>query len=103
MSPLWLRGCTLPAHHVGGRFPPTLLPTTVPLQECLGRTHIHRGMCRAVLGPIKWGWKERQQVELKKKKTKKTNVSAASPLPVDPDDMLGLRWERYAGLRGRVL
>ena len=27
-------------------------------------------------------------------------MSAASPLPVDPEDMLGLRWERYAGLTG---
>ena len=53
-------------------------------------------------GPHEVGWKERQQVELKKKQ-KTPNVSAASPLPVDPEDMLGLRWERYAGLRGRVL
>ena len=54
-------------------------------------------------GPHKVGLEGETAGGIKKKNKTKTNVSAASPLPVDPEDMLGLRWERYAGLRGRVL
>ena len=63
--------------------------------------HPPRGV-QSSIRPHEVGWKEGQQGEFKIKKNS-PNASAASPLQADLEEARGLRWERYARLRGEVL
>ena len=55
----------------------TLPPTTVPPQVCRRRTHIHRGVCRAASGPMKWAGRRDSRGNLKLKKIPQTHLLQA--------------------------
>ena len=63
----------------GREDPPTttLPPTTVPPQVCRRRTHIHRGVCRAASGPMKWAGRRDSRGNLKLKKIPQTHLLQA--------------------------
>ena len=84
----------LPHHHA----PTHHCPTPSMSEE---DPHPPRGV-QSSIRPHEVGWKEGQQGEFKIKKNS-PNASAASPLQADLEEARGLRWERYAGLRGEVL
>ena len=86
----------------GREDPPLHAPTHhCPTRRMSGEDpHSPRG-AQSSAGPHEVGWEGRQQVEFKTKK--KPNASAASPLQAGPEEAQGLRWERFAGLRGKVL